>query len=129
MPRIAAGYDLIGYGLIAVGTPLFISPVPVGAVVVAVGASFVIMASRRRRAWLRRTRSRHPWVDRAVESASRAAPKKARAVINETRPNDPAGDVEPHEARARNGGEASDGPDSAEDGDAERGRAARARAE
>lgn len=63
-----------GYGLIGVGGVLAISPVPTGAVLMGVGAAFLIPTDRRFRSWLRDRRKRWDWLDDGLDSLGKRTP-------------------------------------------------------
>ncbi|RKQ95662.1 hypothetical protein [Maricaulis maris] len=65
---------VVGYVLIAAGAVLAVSPVPLGAVLVAVGMAILIPTDARFRTFLRGRRKRWHWLDKALNRLGHHAP-------------------------------------------------------
>lgn len=80
--QIAA--QIAGWALLILGLPLFWTPIPVGAAMIAVGAALIVSSSPRARAWLRLRRERHPKLDEALGRAEVKTPERFAETLEKT---------------------------------------------
>jgi len=82
-------YQFLGVLLILVGLPLFWTPLPVGLVLIAIGAALILSNSERARIWMRERRRRHPRLDALMLKAERVTPHPFDRILKQTDLKDP----------------------------------------
>ena len=77
-------YKICGALMMALGFPLFLTPIPFGAVLIAAGLSIYIANSHRSQAHVRLLRHRHHWLDKMLDTACRFAPGPVSQILGRT---------------------------------------------
>lgn len=77
----------LGAGLVLVGLPLLVTPIPVGAIMVALGILILVVSSTHAADWVRRRRRRHPGFDANMRSFEDRCPPVMRHALKRTRPD------------------------------------------
>ena len=77
-------YQILGGLLIAIGLPLFWTPLPVGLVLIAIGGALILSNSDRARDWVRARRARHPRFHGLMIKAERVTPHPFDRILKET---------------------------------------------
>lgn len=77
-------YQILGGLLILIGLPLFWSPLPVGLVLIAVGAALILANSDRARDWVRARRARDPRFDAFMVKAEHVTPHPFDRILKRT---------------------------------------------
>ncbi|GGE39637.1 hypothetical protein GCM10011367_12650 [Marinicauda pacifica] len=80
-------YQFIGIVLIVAGLPLFWTPIPVGAVMIATGLALLVSNSSLVRGWVIAARDAHPRFDRWMRQAQKAIPGPFSRVLSRTDPD------------------------------------------
>lgn len=80
-------YQFIGIVLIVAGLPLFWTPIPVGALMIATGLALLVSNSSLVRGWVIAARDAHPRFDRWVRKAQKAVPGPFSRVLSRTDPD------------------------------------------
>ena len=75
---------LLGLLLILAGLPLFWTPVPVGGVMILIGAALLVANSTSARSWIHRRRSRHPRLDAWMNKTEKYLPSSFADTLHET---------------------------------------------
>lgn len=75
---------LVGLGLIIIGVPLMISPIPFGIVLIIIGLLVLVAANPLAAKALRALRRRHPWLDEFLRKAENLLPPDAAAPLRDT---------------------------------------------
>ncbi len=76
----------LGVVLLAAGIVTFPLPLPIGAVLMAIGAALLITASPRAARWVRSVRARHPHTDARVRDVEESLPRAVGEVVERTDP-------------------------------------------
>jgi hypothetical protein len=77
-------YKICGALLMLAGLPLFLTPVPVGAIMIAGGLTLYVGHSPRSRALVRRLRGRWGWFDSFISGVCRVSPKAVSRALGRT---------------------------------------------
>jgi hypothetical protein len=77
-------YKICGALLMLAGLPLFLTPIPVGAIMIAAGLTLYVAHSPRSRALVRHLRGRWSWFDSFINGVCRVSPKAVSAVLGRT---------------------------------------------
>ena len=80
-------YQTLGFLLIAVGLPLFWTPIPVGLGLLAIGLALVMSNSDSAREWVRAKRQHHPKFDAMMVKAERVTPHPFDRILQRTEIN------------------------------------------
>ena len=77
-------YQTLGFLLIAVGVPLFWTPLPFGLVLIAIGMALVLSNSDSAREWVRGKRQHHPKFNDIMIKAERVTPHPFDRILQRT---------------------------------------------
>ncbi|MBL4539506.1 hypothetical protein [Oceanicaulis sp. UBA2681] len=77
-------YQTLGFLLIAVGLPLFWTPLPFGLVLIAIGAALILSNSDSARNHVRGWRGRHPRFNAFMIKAERVTPHPFDRILQRT---------------------------------------------
>ena len=80
-------YQTLGFLLIAVGVPLFWTPLPFGLVLIAIGMALVLSNSDSAREWARGKRQDHPGFNDLMTKAERVTPHPFDRILQRTEIN------------------------------------------
>ena len=80
-------YQTLGFLLIAVGVPLFWTPLPFGLVLIAIGMALVLSNSDSAREWVRGKRQAHPGFNDLMTKAERVTPHPFDRILQRTEIN------------------------------------------
>ncbi|EAP90799.1 MAG: hypothetical protein CMH91_10835 [Oceanicaulis sp.] len=80
-------YQTLGFLLIAVGVPLFWTPLPFGLVLIAIGMALVLSNSDSAREWVRGKRQDHPGFNDLMTKAERVTPHPFDRILQRTEIN------------------------------------------
>jgi hypothetical protein len=95
MKRIWRNLAIVaGVALIAVGIPLFLTPLPGGLAAIVAGLALIITSSARAQRFVRARRKEHPNLNRRLNHIEEHIPERARGPLRKTRP-DTEGDRPP----------------------------------
>lgn len=83
-----AVYIGAGVILILAGLPLFWTPIPVGAVMILIGAALIVANSDTMRDWLHVQRADNDTLDRWMKKTERYTPAAFARILRETEPTD-----------------------------------------
>lgn len=77
-------YQSLGFLLIALGVPLFWTPLPFGLVLIAMGAALILSNSDTARKTVRGWRGRHPMFNDFMSKAERVTPHPFDRILQRT---------------------------------------------
>ncbi|MFN3607591.1 MAG: hypothetical protein ACK4Y9_00860 [Hyphomonas sp.] len=92
-------FKFLGIALVLAGVALFWTPVPIGAVLILMGAALLIAHSDTAQNWILHRRKLHPSVDRWMIRSGKYLPASMARVVHKTHPDQDQG----HSAGQRNG--------------------------
>lgn len=75
-----------GGALIAIGVPLFLTPLPGGLAAIVLGTGLILTWSSRAQRFVREKREHHPKLDRRLRRLEEHVPERARAPLEKTDP-------------------------------------------
>lgn len=75
---------ILGAILVLAGLALSWTPVPLGILLIPVGAAMIVATSKRARQWLQRRRQRHPGLDRWLSRMEHKSPERVARPLRKT---------------------------------------------
>ena len=77
-------YQTLGFLLIALGVPLFWTPLPFGLILIAIGLALILSNSDSARDWVRDKRQQHPGFNDLMSKAERVTPHPFDRILQRT---------------------------------------------
>lgn len=77
---------ILGVLCLLAGLALSWTPVPLGILLMPLGAAMIVATSGRARTWLQRRRTRHPALDRSLNTMESKAPERIARPLRQTHP-------------------------------------------